>query len=617
MRSKAICVPTVLFVLVNCWVTRLAVAQIAKPAHLVVKRVVSFNLAQISATTNPGIAAAPLSAQKLQAAVLRAQAINRKLPPHLLDNQRFSVPRKEVLPKLEVIPGLAFANTNQNFTAFPAPNGPLGSLGSFENETLNAEQPIEPPDQGLCTDGTVVYEMVNLLISKFDAGGNVDSGSGFPINLNQFFQTASFSSPTDFLSDPRCYYDASTSTFFFIVTDLTAGPLRTTTQSFLLIASLNSLGNLALYQIDTSDTGNPNKSKCPCFEDEPLIGVDSYGVYLSGNEFPLNPSINKFYGAQIYAFNKADLVAQNPTLRSVVIPGPIPEAEGIAASIQPAIATDGVFDTNNGGTEYFMSTLDFVGKRDNRIAVWAMTNTSQIAGGAPTLLAPTIVNTTAYGIPPAAKQMSGLIPVGKFCGNGKQKIDTGDDRMQQVTLAGGNLYGAITTALKVGAPAAKHSGLFYIEVTPSVAGDVVNAPIVTSNYVAADKLDLYYPSIAITQAGSALMTFSLSGVKMFPSSGYLPLTADLGLFEIHTSAAGVGTYDGVSGYRGCGGFPPSRWGDYSAAIATGTTLWMASEYVSGTCPFSEWVNDVFCGETRGSGENWGTIVANVVPPGGP
>src|SRR6202040_4064743 len=58
------------------------------------------------------------------------------------------------------------------------------------------------------------------------------------------------------------------------------------------------------YHIDTTDLGG---NGCPCFGDQPLLGIDATNIYVSTNEFSINGP--QFNGAQIYAFSKADLVA--------------------------------------------------------------------------------------------------------------------------------------------------------------------------------------------------------------------------------------------------------------------------------------------------------------------
>ena len=72
---------------------------------------------------------------------------------------------------------------------------------------------LEPPDQGLCTDGKVVLEAINLAASVYDATSHkVLAG---PVYLNNFFGV----DPNDFTSDPRCYYDPSTQRWFVTLTE--------------------------------------------------------------------------------------------------------------------------------------------------------------------------------------------------------------------------------------------------------------------------------------------------------------------------------------------------------------------------------------------------------------
>ena len=68
------------------------------------------------------------------------------------------------------------------------------------------------------------------------------------------------------------------------------------------------------------------------------------------------------------------------TLKYQAIQGaPIPLAEGPAYSLQPATSpTAASWNTENNGTEYLLSALDFNATTDNRIAVWALTNTKSL-----------------------------------------------------------------------------------------------------------------------------------------------------------------------------------------------------------------------------------------------
>src|SRR5205085_5895236 len=109
--------------------------------------------------------------------------------------------------------------------------------------------------------------------------------------------------------------------------------------------------------------------------DQPLIGADANGFYSSTNEFgPVTQLPNvSFNGDQIYALSKTAL--ENGTAPSVVQFENPNLAEGIAYSVQPATSPNGQYELAAGGTEYFLSGLQFTGTTDNRIAAWAITNT--------------------------------------------------------------------------------------------------------------------------------------------------------------------------------------------------------------------------------------------------
>jgi hypothetical protein len=73
-----------------------------------------------------------------------------------------------------------------------------------------------------------------------------------------------------------------------------------------------------IYSFDTTDTG----PRCPCFGDQPLIGADLNGFYITTNEFSiLGPEFN---GAQIYAMSKTAL--ESNTVPSIVHFGGMPHA---------------------------------------------------------------------------------------------------------------------------------------------------------------------------------------------------------------------------------------------------------------------------------------------------
>ena len=111
----------------------------------------------------------------------------------------------------------------------------------------------------------------------------------------------------------------------------------------------------SIYVIDTTNDGTggtPSHPSCPCIADQPLLGFDDYGIYISTNEYDIDPFGGSFNGAQLYALDKVaaaagtlDPAIDGPDVQ--LIDGtPIALAEGPAYSLQPAVTPPGgAFET--------------------------------------------------------------------------------------------------------------------------------------------------------------------------------------------------------------------------------------------------------------------------------
>jgi hypothetical protein len=295
---------------------------------------------------------------------------------------------------------------------------------------------------------------------------------------------------------------------------------------------------------------------------------------------------------------------------------PIPLAEGPAYSVQPAVVPpDGTFETAANGTEYFLSTLDFDGTLDNRIAAWALTNTASLAGGPGSieLEAPTVISSQVYGQPPDAEHRPGPIPLGEqapelFAGkpagvDEKLNLLAGnDDRMQMVTFADGKLWSSLHTVVKTDNGPTRIGSAWFI-VDPAMGADgAVSGSIVNEGYVSANGESVFYPAVGVNADGEGAMVFTIVSETRFPSAGWVPIDAD-GTGPIRILAAGTRPADGFSGYNSFGGSHTERWGDYHAAYADEDgDIWMTAEYIPGTFSFPP------------SLANWGTWVAEVEMP---
>ncbi len=470
---------------------------------------------------------------------------------------------------------------------------------------------LEPPDQGLCVGNGYVMETVNNAFTVYDSRG---ARLTAPTAASQFFHLAPEfnpnSQPTTFgplVSDPRCYFDVATQRWF--ITELEAdaallsGALTGPTAVFVAVSqTANPTGAYSLYAIDTTDAGPAGKPNCPCLPDQPLFGADANGVYISTNEFPL--FVPGFNGAQIYALSKRALAAGIlPTVVHIdagAIPVGTPNA-GPWYSIQPATSPDPSQESSSrNGTEFFLSALDFSATvpNDNRVAVWALSNTASLRNLKPNVkLQHVVIPSVAYAAPPAAVQKPGPTPLGTSLGEPLPLLNSNDDRMNQVVYAGGRLWSGLNTAVSFGT-AEPNVGIAYFVVAPQLASSgSLSAHMTAGGYVAVRGENVMFPSIGVNSRGVPVMAFTLVGPQYFPSAAYVTENAGH-VSNVKLAGPGAAPDDGFTAYKAYGGNGIARWGDYSAAVADRDgSIWFATEYIPNA--------------PRTALANWGTFIGHV------
>ena len=467
---------------------------------------------------------------------------------------------------------------------------------------------LEPPDQGLAVGNGFVVEAVNDAVRVFDYAGTAKTGTvalssflGLPPEIDRTKTPVVFGpEPTD----PRVYYDASTQRFFLTALVLNqksdTGALITPVNVYIAVSATNDpTGNWTILNLDVTNDGGPFAA-CPCFGDQPLIGADANGFYVSTNAFSL--STFSFSGANIYAFSKTALEAASAGAITGVRFSNLTEAGmPFAFSIQPAtVPPGGSFATN---TEYFLSALDFNNTVDNRLVVWALTGTNTLDSASPTLsLVNAVVDTQSYGAPPQAQQKPGPFPLGTLLKDHEELVSSNDDRMQQVVFANGKLWSALNTSAKTQNGPVRTAAAWFI-LSPAVSGGAVSATVVNQGYIAindASQQSVLYPSVAVNSSGKGVVAFSVIGLNFFPSAGYAPIDVN-GTGAIRISGAGALPDDGFSGYAQFGASNRvGRWGDYSAAVSDENgTIWMGNEYIPNAL--------------RTINANWGTFIGSFTP----
>lgn len=538
------------------------------------------------------------------------------------------VPRPAVQAIVDATGTTHFAGLNHFDTRF-------AGTGDYANTQFS----LEPPDQALCVGNGFVVESVNTVIRvRSTAGANLTAA----MPLNDFFNLAPEiirADPLvfgDFTSDPKCYFDADTDRWFVTILQLGVEPDTGafTGDSSVMIAvssSGNPTGSWNLFSIDTTNDGTdgtPTHDDCPCFGDQPLIGADANGFYVTTNEFPVFEA--GFNGAIVYAMSKTALAAGS--LGTVVMFHQPTLAEGQAYSLQPATTPPGAaYATEHNGTEYFLSALEFTGGLDNRIALWALTNSASLDDATPAVrMQLKVLGSEVYGAPPTMAQPDGPTPLKALL---KSKLapaalgvrstsehlnllNSNDDRMNQTVYVDGQIWGALNTVMKSPTGVVR-TGIAWFGVTPSFGGSTLGGSVASQGYVALRNTNAAFPAVAANDDGDVLVAYSLvSQIRgIYPSAAYSWIGSG-GTGSANVVSWGAGPADGFTGYisldPGDGGV--ERWGDYSAAVADENgDLWFATETINQACSFQQFLADSTCGGTRSLLANWGTTIAKVTP----
>jgi len=464
----------------------------------------------------------------------------------------------------EAAPSAAAPAAAAAATATASPLANFNGVSSRDSQFTNFELTFEPPDQGLCKGHGFVLEAVNSAYRIYNTAGKSLRG---PFNINDLFNVGA----KEFTSDPRCWFDRSTQTWFATILFLN----DTFTAGSLLIAVRHNASPIGLwneYSIDTTDLGG---NGCPCFGDQPRIGIDQTNLYVTADEFSiLGPQFN---GAEMWVIDKSDLVNGAATARFAHFPHLTNNNATGTVAPQPALSQ------GKPNAEYMLGALDPNGTGDHRISVWAVTNRNQVSlGGTPTLSS-IVINSQKYANPPKAPQKGAT-----------STLDSGDDRMQQTAFTGGKVWGELTTAVKPAGDNAVRAGGAWFQVKPALgAAGIAGASIVRQGYLATKGQYEFYPSVQPDAAGNAAVVFTLSSKSRFASAAYSLLKAGGSNFGGPiVAAAGTGPYDPQA----------TRWGDYPFAVPdTGSdAAWLSTEYIP---PKSS--------QTTNGLRNWGTRVFEV------
>jgi hypothetical protein len=521
-----------------------------------------------------------------------------------------------------VVENSRFALVNRGFSGFDGLNHAdqrLAGDGIFANTQFS----LEPPDQGICVGNGFVIETVNTAIAIYRAR-TAERVAG-PTPLNQFFRLAPEvirSTPPvfgDFTSDPRCFFDRDTNRFFVILLQLGVVPSNgnftgASSQLIAVSKSADPTKGFNFFRIDTTAHG----TRCPCFGDQPLMGQDANGFFLSANAFSL--VTGRFVGVQIYAMSKRALAAGRapPFVVHISLPSAT-QADGTRDfSIQPAFSAG--TDEDGSPTEFFLASANISQVLNNALSVYAFQSTAALDAplgpGTSFSFSKTVVPSEVYGVPPDAVQKQGTFPLGSAVNPLVTTIlATNEHRMQQVTFADGKLWSAVTTGLSSPGEVDLKAGVAWFAVGVTAAGQDIAARVKDQGYIAVPNASAFFPAVGVgREADRVAIGFSLSGPDLFPSAGYALVQGEGRSGDVHIAAVGANSEDGFTAYPSQTDAPctppaadgsqicEARWGDYgAAAVDEQGNFWLANEYISP--------------RPRTLLANWGTFVTRLAADG--
>jgi len=139
-------------------------------------------------------------------------------------------------------------------------------------------------------------------------------------------------------------------------------------------------------------------------------------------------------------------------------------------------------------------------------------------------------------------QKSGSTPLADLLTERENLLNSNDDRMNQVILQGGTLWGAVNTVVKT-SNGPTQTGIAWFSV------DAKKGTMSNQGYVAVNNQSVFFPSIAMNSSGTGAMTFSPSGTGYYPSSAYVRIGSGGTTGPVRITGGGAAPADGFTGYQ--------------------------------------------------------------------
>ena len=396
----------------------------------------------------------------------------------------------QALPSLQqTAPGLSTSSTAAIVPGLPTVYYDSSGIGRAQ------EQTAPPIDVSIGSSQQFTIQTVNEGFQLYSATGRPVQ---LPISFAEFF--AHVTHTGDLLGQPRVYFDQGIGEWILVVNELQVEQDGVHAGYFDIGVSTaeNPAGGWHLYQLST----HMGAAQDCNWADDPQIGSDNAGIYLSGSSFGCGVT-GTLRGAVLW-----DLPTQafaHWTLASVF------QWSGFTASNgEPLLTLTPASQTGTESNAWLVSDdAGYVanGKTSTHITVWAILHPANT--GAPEIAKSTVALPYAYAVPPQAGE----------CGDGT--METGDARITSAQYVSHHLVAALTSAVNWSDDSATRAAAYWIDLLPTISGgNTLAVQVEQANLFGALGEYTYYPSLVADPSGTFVLLVTVSAPGKCPFLAY-------------------------------------------------------------------------------------------------
>ena len=429
---------------------------------------------------------------------------------------------------------------------------------NFTGSTYRGNSGFIPPDTNGAVGNAYYVELIN---GSYTAYRKSDGVAVQRSSLDRFWSNAGVSAQ-NFAFDPRIVYDKESGHWFAAALD---NPGVANSYLVAVSNSADPTGGWKAFKIASDSTGTR-------WADFPTLGVNSQGVYIGANMFPVSGTADTL--VNVLVLPKADLIAPTPVVSNHTLFSNVNPSD-IGFSVQPVVN----LNANTTLPETLISAFD-----TNQL------KRSDITGS---ITSPTLSLTAGSGVPnpfvtlPTYNQSVTAIQPG-----GAAALDASDSRLySSLVQQGNNIWGV------QGVQANGHEAIRWVRL------DATNNTLQETGLIASGTRDYFIGSIAVNPNGDVVIGFSGSDINTFASafavSGHL--TGSTTSFDtVQLLKAGVASYEVIANGE-------NRWGDYSSTTLDpndSSRFWTIQEYASATNVWSTQVTEIRVGNFVPEPASW-------------